>query len=155
VSVGFNGEVLSFVSLLLELGFGLLVVGKSSSSESSCRRLERNRPGNWNPALLPYSSTSIPSISRIGSSMDRSAREGRLKRNSGFFSSFGSLISSMQLLRRSSGRILLSSQSRSTLRHWRLFSRAFSPSGAAAPKIRGSAASTTGIYEDPATPLWV
>jgi hypothetical protein len=40
----------------------------------------------------------------------------------------------------------------STLRHWRLFSHAFSPLGAAAPSIRGSAACTTGIYEDPATP---
>lgn len=50
--VGFSGEESPFVLLLLEVRFGLLVAGKSSSSESSCRRLEQNRPGIWNPALL-------------------------------------------------------------------------------------------------------
>lgn len=39
-----------------------------------------------------------------------------------------------------------------TLWHWRRFSRAFAPDGAAAPKRRGSAACTVGMYDAPAMP---
>lgn len=39
-----------------------------------------------------------------------------------------------------------------TLRHWRRFSRAPEPAGAAAPSRRGNAAWTVGIYEAPAIP---
>jgi hypothetical protein len=44
---------------------------------------------------LPYSSTSMPSISLIGSSIARSARDGRLRENPEEVSSFEPPISSI------------------------------------------------------------
>jgi hypothetical protein len=52
VSMDFSGEELPLILLLQDVRLGLLLVGRPSSSESSCRRLEQKRPGNWHPALL-------------------------------------------------------------------------------------------------------
>jgi hypothetical protein len=52
VSMGFSGEELPTLLFLLDVRLRSLLVGRSSSSESSCRRLEQKRPGNWSPALL-------------------------------------------------------------------------------------------------------
>lgn len=43
-------------------------------------------------------------------------------------------------------------QGKFTLRHWRRFSRALAPGGAAEPRRRGNAAWTAGTYEAPAMP---
>lgn len=64
---------------------------------------------------LPYSSTSMPSISLIGSSKARSAREGLLKEcPPAVASSFAVPISSIWRRRRDSGKIFLSSHNRKT-----------------------------------------
>ena len=63
---------------------------------------------------LPYSSTSMPSISLIGSSTARSARDGRLSENPAVVSSFGTPMSSMYRRRSDSGKIFRSSHSRKT-----------------------------------------
>lgn len=72
-----------------------VVAGTSSSSSSSTNPRDCKKPGKLNVALLPYSSTSMPSISLIGSSTERSARDGRLRDNAPPRSSLEPPISSM------------------------------------------------------------
>lgn len=70
--------------------------------------------GISSPQYLPYSSTSMSSISLIGSSTERSARDGRFNIKLVLVSSFGTSMSPMYFRSMSSGIIFLSSHNLKT-----------------------------------------